>query len=289
MKISRSLALLCLGASGLALAACKSTGSDYPGNSVEPPPAPVDDPLGSDRGEPSRYPNASSPDKDVWVGDESAAPLPGNPETCATGALNDFDWPPPEPSTSVAIPRALLLMGVDAEDQTLETVAQRLERALVDAGYVEFGYQAVGCNGFALVTRMEQIDEDGEPLQGTARFEPPNDAEPWSLGGFIRQLIGAPPGYYRQIVFVATDRLLETTGEAATRDELDTMMSDATEQELPPEMAGEPYTSTHKLHVLVYEFEKRRDENEAIQLTPSRLTGAAHVQAAGIYEGLSDE
>lgn len=290
MRFSRSLALLLLGASVLALSACKTIDADDPETVAGPPPTPpIEDTPYVDKGGPSRYPTSNMPGEEtIWPGDTEATPLPGREEVCDTGPLNAFDWPPPAPSTTVAIPRALLLMGVDPEDQTLETVASRLETALIDAGYVEFGYQSVGCTGFALVTRMEQINEEGQPLQGTARFEPPSDEVPWSLGGFIRQLIGVPPGYYRQIVFVATEKPLETTGEAATREELDTMLAEADEQELPAGMVGLPYTRGHKLHVLVYEFEKRRGEEDAVQLTPSRLIAQTHIEAAGIYDGLSE-
>ncbi|MCI4645727.1 MAG: hypothetical protein MRY64_13185 [Hyphomonadaceae bacterium] len=246
--------------------------------------------LASCASAPEPEPYTTAPET-AGPGSETAAPLPTNPnvEPCDIGELKVFDWPPPEPSTKVSIPRGLLLLGIPEEDKTLGTVAQRLEAALVDAGYVEFGYQATDCAGFALVTRMEQIDDEGKPLQGTARFEPPSDEAPWSLGGFIRQLIGAPPGYYRQIVFVATTRPYEAENLAPppSREDLDQMVENADAQALPESMAAEPYTPAHKLHVLIYEFEKRRDE-DPMQLMPSRLAGVTHVEAAGIYDGLSE-
>lgn len=272
MRRTSLFCLFLIGASALVLASCKT---------VDPEVAPA--PYDPGTSEPVRYP---TPPETGDKGMETAAP---GRETCDIGEMKVFDWPPPEPSTKVSIPRGLLLLGIPQEDQTVGTVARRLEAALVDAGYVEFGYQAVDCSGFALVTRMEQIDEDGHPLAGVARFEPPSDDEPWSLGGFIRQLIGAPPGYYRQIVFVATTQAYEADSLAPppTREELDQMLADADAQTLSEGMAEERYTPAHKLHVLIYEFEKRRDE-DPMQLMPSRLTGATHVEAAGIYDSLSD-
>lgn len=207
---------------------------------------------------------------------------------CADTGLNDFDWPPPEPSTKVTIPRALLLAGLADADETLGTVSARLERALISAGYVEYGYQSVGCTGFALVTRLERIDEEGRPLGGDLRFAPPEAKPNWSLSDYISRLFYAPPGYYRQIVFAATDQPYDEDKLAPppTRAELDRMMADATVTILPEAMEARPFTRRHNLHALIYEFEKGPGDREVAQLKPSRLGGATHIRAAGIYDRL---
>lgn len=218
------------------------------------------------------------------------APMaPDRTEACDRGGMNDFDWPPPEPSTKVTIPRALLLAGTTAEARTLGEVGERLEAALIEAGYVEFGYQSIGCSGFAMVTRLERIDEDGRPLEGPLRFAPPEARPNWSLGSYIARLFYAPPGYYRQIVFAATEKPYERDelAPAPTREELDEMLERADVSALPEAMLERPFTRTHRLHALIYEFEKGEADRDVRQV--SRLAGAAHVRAAGIYSGLGDE
>jgi len=213
------------------------------------------------------------------------------PAACSVAGMNDFGWPPPEPSAKVTIPRALLLAGVSDENETLGTVGARLEAALIDAGYVEYGYQSIGCSGFAMVTRMERIDETGRPVEGEMRFAPPDARPDWSLTSYLQRLFFAPPGRYRQIVFAATDRAYDRDrlADAPTRDELEEMMAAADVTALPEGMLERAFTRSHALHALIYEFKKGQADRDVVQLKPSDLGGATHIQAAGIYSSLGNE
>lgn len=215
---------------------------------------------------------------------DDVAPLPV--EDCQIDGMNDFAWPPAEPSTMVPIVRPLFLSGVAVEDQTLGTVGARLEAALVGAGYVEYGYQSIGCSGFAMVTRLERIDADGRPLEGAERFAPPEANPDWSLGSYIQRLFGAPPGYYRQIVFAATDQPFDRDNLAPppTREELDEMLTDADVQVLPDALLERPFTPGHRLYALIYEFEKGEAREQVVQLNPARLRAVTHIKQAGIFE-----
>ena len=247
---------------------------------------------GVEPSEPGRGP-ASVPDVEPApapepVREEVPAPAPEAPETCRVADLEAFDWPPPHPSTRVTVPRALLLAGAESADHTLGEVSERLERALIAAGYVEYGYLHIGCSGFAMVTRMERIDEDGRPMEGAERYAPPERSESWSLGSYVARLFFAPPGYYRQIVFAATDRPYDpdNLADAPTREALDTMMARADVTALPEDMLERPFSRQHQLHALVYEFEKSPGDRNVAQLIPSRLRGPQHIEQAGIYTGL---
>lgn len=210
--------------------------------------------------------------------------------TCSVGDLEEFDWPPPKPSAHVVIPRSILLAGATSSEETLGEVGNRLERALIDAGYVEYGYLAVGCSGFAMVTRLERIDETGRPMEGALRYAPPEQSEPWSLASYISRLFFAPPGHYRQIVFAATDRPYDPNqlAPAPTRNELEAMMARADATALPEEMLERPFSRRHELHALVYEFRKGPAERDVLQVLPSRLRGTTHIQQSGIYSGLGE-
>ncbi len=225
------------------------------------------------------------------IEEEAAAPAAPARDTCQVGDLEAFDWPPPHPSARVTVPRALLLAGADSGDETLGEVSERLERALIAAGYVEYGYLHIGCSGFAMVTRMERIDEDGRPMAGAERYAPPERSESWSLSSYVARLFFAPPGYYRQIVFAATDRPYDpdNLADAPTREALDTMMARADVTALPETMLDRPFSRRHQLHALIYEFEKSPGDRNVAQLIPSRLQGPQHIEQAGIYTGLGRE
>lgn len=244
--------------------------------------------------EPGRGP-ASVPDPQPAapepIEEEAAAPAAPARDTCQVGDLEAFDWPPPHPSARVTVPCALLLAGADSGDETLGEVSERLERALIAAGYVEYGYLHIGCSGFAMVTRMERIDEDGRPMAGAERYAPPERSESWSLSSYVARLFFAPPGYYRQIVFAATDRPYDpdNLADAPTREALDTMMARADVTALPEIMLDRPFSRRHQLHALIYEFEKSPGDQNVAQLIPSRLQGPQHIEQAGIYTGLGRE
>ncbi|MEO0981441.1 MAG: hypothetical protein AAFX03_02185 [Pseudomonadota bacterium] len=215
---------------------------------------------------------------------------PASAQTCRAAdlGLQEFPWPPPQPSTDVTIPRGLVTLGMAGEAATLTSVADRLDAALLAAGYVEFSYFGVGCDGFALITRLEQIDAQGNPVEDGERFAPPDQAEPPSLTGFIQRLFRAPPGYYRQIAFVATARTFEETAPPPEEDELRDLV-DSGAAALPEEMDRAAFTRAHRVIALIYEFEKRDAEEDVMQLTPSRVSGSVHLERAGIYDGFETD
>ena len=94
------------------------------------------------------------------------APAPIPPPAASPGQAPAFPWPPPRPSTRRVLP-GHLVVGAAAQP-TLGTVADRLQAALEQAGYVEYGYYRVP-EGFAIATRLERIYPDGQSLPAPAR------------------------------------------------------------------------------------------------------------------------
>ena len=75
-----------------------------------------------------------------------------------------FDpWPPPRPSTFEVIPDKFLTK--ENAKPTLSDIDQKISAALDDNGYVEKSNYSIP-DGFAIVTRLEWINEDGTPKQG---------------------------------------------------------------------------------------------------------------------------
>ena len=202
---------------------------------------------------------------------------------CASLDLAAFPWPnPPAPSDSALIP-PYLLWPTGSEGKTLMDVARRLEGSIASAGYLEPKYLGVGCNGFAIMLDLEQIDADGARKPGAAGFAP-STAEPgFTLAGYLKRLFYAPPGYYRQIVLVVSDQGIAATTPAPTPGELRAIAKDGSAA-LPPGYARLPFSWKYKVVALVYEFQKGPADGDARQIPPNgRLRAPQHLKQAQLY------
>lgn len=213
-------------------------------------------------------------------------PPPDEPLTsapCVADALPPFPWPsPPAPSDSTLIP-PYLLWPAGSEGKTLLDVARRLEASIAAAGYLEPRYLGAGCNGFAVMLDLEQIDANGARKPGAAGFAAPTQEPGFSLAGYLQRLFYAPPGYYRQIVFVISDEGIAATTPAPTPGELRAIAKDGSAA-LPPAYAGAPFTWKYKVVALVYEFQKGPKDGDARQIPPSgRLRAPQHLKQAQLY------
>ena len=164
-----------------------------------------------------------------------------------------------------------------------------LREALNSNGYFEKSYYAVP-GGFALVTRLEQIEPDGsskpnpprwsiEPFGGASNtfFSGPLD---W-VGTFLSSLLTAPPGYYRVIVFVVTPVPFTQSDRKVSRSEALGWLGNGVRW-LPDSIAIHPYTSEIRCTVLIYEFECKTNASARL-LLPSRLDSRTHLVNSGIW------
>ena len=227
-----------------------------------PPPAPAPAPV------PTRPPMAN--------GGGSAA-------ACVSRELAPFPWPsPPAPSDSALI-APYLLFPAGSEGRTLLDVARKLEGAIAAAGYLEPRYLGAGCNGFAVMLDLEQIDADGARKPGATGFAPTTAEPGFTLVGYLKRLFYAPPGYYRQIVFVVSDIGIAATTPTPTPGELRAIARDGSAA-LPPAYGSVPYTWKYKVVALVYEFQKGPADGDARQIPPSgRLRAPQHLKKAQLY------
>ena len=162
-------------------------------------------------------------------------------------------------------------------------VARRLEGSIAGAGYLEPKYLSAGCNGFAIMLDLEQIDADGTRKPGAAGFASSTAEPDFTLTGYLKRLFYAPPGYYRQIVLVVSDEGISTTTPAPTPGELRAIAKDASAA-LPPGYGALPFSWKHKVVALVYEFEKGPADGDARQIPPTgRLRAPQHLKKAHLY------
>ncbi|MEO1334008.1 MAG: hypothetical protein AAFV29_00125 [Myxococcota bacterium] len=211
---------------------------------------------------------------------------------CKPGMLPDFPWPVPAPSARMALPRSLLTKTADQKAPRLKDVANELDARLVDAGYSERAYfrlqreeQTVG---FALVTRMERISQDGTPYPPEKRFLSAGAPDQFSVVDFLKSLFVAPVGYYRVIVFIVARTPVKVAADKVSEAGARQWLT-AGGTRLLGCVANMPYTDEYGLDALIYEFRHAPEESEpsdkkVSQLAPSSLDPAIHLKRAGILD-----
>ena len=204
-----------------------------------------------------------------------------------------FRLPPPEASVWEVLPNDLF-MAVEEERTTLGDVDRILSEALDSAGYTSRAYYPLerelrDVEGFALVTRMEQIHEDGTPKPVPERWAvevPP--LEGFSLKRLIERLFSAEAGYFRIIVFLATPEHF-TQGEPINREVAMDWLKKGLNK-LPPFIADKEYTPAYNTTALVYQFKKYKGASEElVEQVEGLLSCRDHLVKAGLWEAIADD
>lgn len=228
----------------------------------------------------------------LWV--VTRAPSPGAVESSQknTGARSAgiapqanapipfFPWPPPRASTRMTLPESAFDRTAM---RTLKQAAETIETALRGAGFGDWGYFSLPEeeDGFGLVTRIEQINDGGKPLEGAARWlmRPYAAATMTPLQSLTS--IRRPTGRYRVFMFVlsAKDTVDNPTAQATMP--LAQEWNRLGQPRLGQKIAALPMTDRHAMTVRVYEFEQA-DKIPAVFEASSRWTAVEHLKAAGI-------
>lgn len=188
-----------------------------------------------------------------------------------------FPWPPPKASAFVKVP-----IKQNHRPTKLLEVADILESAFEGAGYIERSYYAVP-QGFALVSRLERINNDGSPKElpdrWSTRIRQPTK---FTLKSYFKALFTAPLGRFRIIVFIVTSTPFNQKGASLSLAEAEAWLSEGLDV-LPKDLGNAKFTIDHKCTSLIYEFEKTQDETNGNLMDPSQLTGFLHLQRASLW------
>jgi hypothetical protein len=198
--------------------------------------------------------------------------------------IPEFPWPPPEASAREIIPNQLLLKP-DAQKPCLSDVDEKLHAAFRSCGYSEISYFSVPA-GFAMVSRLEQINDNGTPKEIPDRWA--KDVLPVdsiSLRKILRALFTANPGYYRLIVFIVTPTPFSDVGAKVSREETETWLHRGLNV-LPPSIGKIAYTKETACTALIYEFEQPAAGKQAVIKLPGRLTGEIHLRKNNLLQAL---
>ncbi|NTW63686.1 MAG: hypothetical protein HGA46_06270 [Chlorobiaceae bacterium] len=207
---------------------------------------------------------------------------PSAPVTTAN-VMPNFEWPPPESSAEKVIPD-VFLRKPDKDSVLFRDVDHILSSALDRCGYSDCSYYAVP-GGFAVVTRIEQINSDGTPKPGDSRWSvktPP--ISPFSdFPQYLKVLFKGNPGYYRVIVFIFTPYGFTQGAKGPTREIVESWFSGGFNV-LPAEAGEQHYTKAHRCTALIYEFKKT--PTQATLIIPGSITGKAHLERSRLWSVL---
>lgn len=226
-------------------------------------------------------PTAKAP---VAAAKPPAAIEPPATKAHAASPIPQFPWPPPEASARSRVPKRWFLPS-GAGTVSLRYVDFRLTRALREAGYGSKAYYAVP-EGFALVTRLEQITPDGAPKPANERWAVnAGSHRVFSLTDYVKALSGAKPGYFRVVVFVVTSYPFSFSKAKVTPREVQLWLPGDLKR-LPTSIGDRRFTNNHYCEALIYEFEKGGAEKTPHQVAPGRLGGREHLTQSGLWTSL---
>ncbi|MEI6638222.1 MAG: hypothetical protein FDX02_04535 [Chlorobium sp.] len=198
-------------------------------------------------------------------------------------SMPDFKWPPPKASAREVIPDAFLRRpGVGIA--LFRDVDALLRSALDNCGYSESSYYAVP-GGFAIATRIEQMNKNGTPKPEENRWSlktaPINPFSDFSA--YMSALFKGNPGYYRVIVFVITPNGFSQGATEPGKAEVEGWFTGGFNI-LPADVGRKSYTDDYRCTALIYEFKKTPQSSKPV--IPGSLTGRTHLMRSGIWNNL---
>ena len=191
-----------------------------------------------------------------------------------------FPWPIPKYSAHADID----LVKLPKQNHPLDTlgdVSKVFQDAFNQAGYAESSYYSVP-GGFAIVSRLEAILEDGSPAQ--ARWPSGYTLSPsWSLVDLIRYLFTAKVGYYRIIVFVITSRPIRTEiDHGPDPSDLAKKVFGGADR-LPTSVNGTKLTKEYHCRAFIYEFKLTESNSQPDLISPSPQDGKTHLLKSQLW------
>lgn len=205
---------------------------------------------------------------------------PAAPVDSSTQLPDFFPWPPPAPSDRRLL--QLSQLGGETPPDTWGTLSDRILALLRKARYRSWGFYAAP-GGFAVVTRIEQLDEDnGDALAGDQRWASEVKVAGTSiLDGIFT--VRRPRGVYRVIAFVLTTdpRSGGPVTDPRVMLQLARRWGISGALDLPEVLRSNPITRVQRLFALVYEFESAVGGETRVN-SPGRWTFDHHFEDAGI-------
>jgi hypothetical protein len=217
--------------------------------------------------------------QEVPTGNETTVNVVFNALKTGSSGIPELEFPPPKASSRYVMDRKFF-----STCRNLSKVDTILCNALQANGYTEKSYFAVP-DGFAIVTRIEKMNEDGTSRQTPDRWDLTVTMDNISFKNYLKALFFENVGHYRIIVFIITDKSFNTSDKRISMEEAEGWLSTGN-LTLPDIIGKKKYTEGYNIISLIYEFIKAESSSEAILSDPSGLTGMAHLNKSNILTWL---
>jgi tetratricopeptide (TPR) repeat protein len=201
------------------------------------------------------------------------APSSEQPLSCeATGAeasrgIEDFlPWPPPKGSDGEDVTARVLNAIGPKQDILLGDINDFLSRKFSSVKLPPSAYFSTPDHkGYAAVTRLEQIDDDGRRLEGNAGFSKELSGSGNFLWRFFSGLVTLPEGHFRLLVAFVTPDSIDTrySSDPVTLEVTDRWISKGCD-DLPTELAKLSFTSNYKVFLRVYQIASRGADSHLV-------------------------
>lgn len=205
---------------------------------------------------------------------------------------------PPKASTRMKLPNFL------PHATKLGDIATKLSDALEQAGYTDQGWFVVPAAfsqstasspgsiiGFAVVTRLEQIEDNGQTKAGGARWS--LDLSAPNVNSFLDAvkllLKGAPDGRYRLfLLMVSNDPVSQASGASPSPAAWQDFLARGAKAPLLRLMPSTNvnYGAGGGWYCFVYEYQRSAITGETTFVT-NGMTAEQHLKASGIWDALS--
>jgi len=210
----------------------------------------------------------------------TVAPLAEGPGPGTDYKDVSFPFPPPKASASQILPERFFEEAIQLGD-----VDQILSDAIGFCGYHEKSYYYVP-DGFALVTKLEQINIDATPKMPPDRWSPNLlPLERFSLSDYLRALFMGKKGHFRVFVFIVTPYPFSQRPEAPTKAIAQNWLVSGFNI-LPKPLAELPFNSDYSVTTLIYQFELV-ENGESRFVEQSRHSCQTHLERSNIFQHLA--
>lgn len=215
----------------------------------------------------------------VFELDKGATANPGPPGPGPSSKeFPQFPWPPFQWTARLVLPPGV---AVDAAGEPLGSIFDRLRAALRRAQIEDWSVYAVGTDGFAVVSRLEHINDDGRPAAERWSLDAVRP-RPFSLADYLTALFRADPGRYRVIAFVVTGLPVTAKAEAPSREAMERLLKSGA-GDLSDDLRKTPLPPSGRAEALVYEFFRPSRDDDPAQVTSSKLSVTNHLVGAGLW------
>jgi tetratricopeptide (TPR) repeat protein len=181
---------------------------------------------------------------------------------------NFLPWPPPKGSDAQDFTNSVLSAIRRSQKSSIQLgdVDKFLSVKLASVGLKPSAYFSTPeHNGYAAVTRLEQIDENGRRLEGSYGFSKELPESGNFLWRFFSGLVNLPEGRFRLLVVFVTPDSIDTwySPEPVTLKTADRWVSRGCD-DLPSELARLNMTNNYKVFVRVYQIASKGGDSHLV-------------------------